>query len=272
MQITEHILTHNDCWKAGRTITPKGVMVHSLGVAQPDVNVFLETWNVPGKEACVHAFVNTEGAVQTLPWNWRGWHAGTGTSGESANNTHVSFEICEPAGHTYQGGTMIGYDVKKNAAYFAAVYRNAAALTAMLCKKYSLDPMADGVVICHSEGYSRGIATNHADVMHWFPKHGKNMDLFRADVKRMMEEGAPAAGGGKHEEEDTEMEQEKFNEMFAAAMASYRAATEAKPVSAWAQESWAKATDDKVFDGTMPGGALTREQAATVLDRLGLIH
>lgn len=28
-----------------------------------------------------------------------------------------------------------------------------------------------------------GIASNHADVMHWFPKHGKSMDTFRVDVK-----------------------------------------------------------------------------------------
>ena len=28
-----------------------------------------------------------------------------------------------------------------------------------------------------------GIASNHSDVMHWFPKHGKSMDTFRAAVK-----------------------------------------------------------------------------------------
>ena len=42
MEITEHILTQNDCYKAGRTITPKGIMVHSMGVAQPKVEVFLD--------------------------------------------------------------------------------------------------------------------------------------------------------------------------------------------------------------------------------------
>ena len=42
--------------------------------------------------------------------------------------------------------------------------------------------MADGVVICHSEGYKREVAGNHGDVMHWFPKHGKSMDTFRAEV------------------------------------------------------------------------------------------
>ena len=48
MQLTEHILTRNDCYKAGRTIVPKGIMVHSTGTAQPDVNVWLRLWDRPG--------------------------------------------------------------------------------------------------------------------------------------------------------------------------------------------------------------------------------
>ena len=189
MELRQQLLTENDCYKSGRTLAPKGVMVHSLGVAQPDVEVFLRTWNRPDVEKCVHAFVHRDGVVQTLPWTCRGWHAGVGTSGKSANDTHLSFEICEPAGHTYEGGTMIGYDPEKNAAYFGAVYQNAVALTARLCKEFHLDPLADGVVLCHSEGHTRGIATNHADVMQWFPKHDKTMDDFRADVKAALTEG-----------------------------------------------------------------------------------
>lgn len=255
MEITEHILTHSDCWKAGRTITPKGVMVHSLGVAQPNVQVFLDTWDVPDYNACVHAFVHRGGVVQTLPWNWRGWHAGTGTSGQSANNTHISFEICEPAGHTYEGGTMIGYDPAKNAAYFGTVYRNAVELTAQLCNKYKLDPLKPGVVLCHSEGYAQGIASNHADVMHWFPKHGKNMDMFRADVKKAMEGG------------EEELTQQQFEQMLAA----HEQAIAARPVSDWAKEAWNKAVAQGVFDGTKPGSTFTREQAAVVFERLGML-
>ena len=33
-----------------------------------------------------------------------------------------------------------------------------------------------------------GIASNHADVMHWFPKFGKSMDTFRAAVKEKLSE------------------------------------------------------------------------------------
>ena len=40
-------------------------------------------------------------------------------------------------------------------------------LTAHLCETYGLDPMTD--VLDHSEGHAMGIASNHADVGHWFP-------------------------------------------------------------------------------------------------------
>lgn len=253
MEITEHILTQNECYKAGRTITPKGIMVHSTGVAQPKVEVFLDTWNRPDVDMCVHAFVHRGGVVETLPWNWRGWHAGSPPGGGvSANNTHIAFEILEPAGHTYEGGTMIGYDVEKNAAYFAAVYRNAVELCAYLCRRYGFDPMTD--ILDHHEGYLRGIATNHADVSHWFPKHGKSMDTLRADVKAELEGGAS-------------MTQEHFNALFAA----YAQEVEGQPVREWAQAAWDKAVSAGLFDGTKPQAPLTREQAALVLERLGLL-
>ena len=199
MRLIKCMLTANDCYKAGRTITPKGVMVHSTGANNPLVARYVQPvegqkdeaqlkaeiggnrnandWNNPGLDVCTHAFVGKladggVGTVQTLPWNHRGWHAGTGTSGGSANNTHIAFEICE--------------DDLTDEGYFRKVYQEAVELTAMLCKTYNLNPLADGVVICHSEGYQRGVASNHGDVMHWFPKFGKSMDTFRADVSKAM--------------------------------------------------------------------------------------
>lgn len=209
MNLIQCYLKENDCYKTGRTITPKGVMVHSTGANNPKVVRYVQPadsdpnkeellkvigtnknkndWNHGDLDVCTHAFIgkladNSVGTVQTLPWNRRGWHAGNGTSGKSANDTHIAFEICE--------------DALTSATYFNKVYQEAVELTAMLCKQYNLDPMADGVIICHSEGHTRGIASNHADVMHWFPKHGKSMDTFRSDVSRAMgTTQAPATGG-----------------------------------------------------------------------------
>lgn len=206
MNLIQCYLIANDCYKAGRTITPKGVMVHSTGANNPLVARYVQPtesqanrdsiiqkigtnrnandWNNPGLDVCTHAFIGklangSVGTAQTLPWNHRGWHAGTGTSGGTANNTHIAFEICE--------------DGLQDATYFNQVYKEAVELTAMLCKTYKLNPLADGVVICHSEGYKRGIASNHADVMHWFPRHNKSMDTFRQDVSKAM--GNSNSGG-----------------------------------------------------------------------------
>jgi hypothetical protein len=100
----------------------------------------------------------------------RGWHAGG-----AANNTHISFEICE--------------DALDDADYLGAVYEAAAELCAYLCKQYAIAPEA---IICHSEGCAMGIASNHADVMHWFPRYRKTMDDFRQTVRNRMEEGTMA--------------------------------------------------------------------------------
>ena len=70
--------------------------------------------------------------------------------------------------------------------YFNKVYREAVELCAMLCRMFSIRPEWTGL-ICHSEGHSLGMASAHGDVMHWFPKHGKNMDTFRADVKKAID-------------------------------------------------------------------------------------
>jgi N-acetylmuramoyl-L-alanine amidase len=197
MNLRKLILTNNDCYKSGRTITVKGIMVHSTGANNPTLkryvgpddgllgkNQYGNHWNTPkpgGRQVCVHGFIGklADGSVatyQTLPWNMRGWHGGSGKNG-SVNDTHIGFEICE--------------DALTDASYFNAVYKEAAELCAYLCKEYNLDPVKDGVIIGHYEGYNRGIASNHGDPKNWFPKHGKSMDTFRAYVKELMGASAP---------------------------------------------------------------------------------
>ena len=95
-EITVNYMTRSDCYQAGRTITPKGIMVHSTATPGVTAAQLRASWDKPGVSAAVHAIVDDTGAIQTLPWNRRGWHAGAGTSGQSANDTHISFEICEP--------------------------------------------------------------------------------------------------------------------------------------------------------------------------------
>lgn len=259
MRLRQQILTKNDCYKAGRTITVKGVMVHSTGANNPKVSRYVpgddvlgrnaggNHWDNPGIEKCVHAFIGKFadgkiGTVQTLPWNRRGWHAGG-----AANNTHIGFEICE--------------DGLADPNYFKAVYQEAAEVTASLCKVFGLDPVADGVVICHQEGYRRGVASNHADVLHWFPKMGKTMDDFRRDVAVIMKED----------------DQMLSYEQWRTYMDQYRQELRDNDSGEWSKEARKFAVDNGIFSGsgTSPDGQpnfmwedlLTREQCAQVLYR-----
>lgn len=246
MRLEQQFLTRNDCFKSGRTIAPKGVMVHSTGANNPWVcryipgnevlgyNTGNNHWDMPDIPKCVHAFVGkfadgSVGTVQTMPWLMRGWHAGKGPTGASANDTHIGFEICE--------------DDLLDGDYFMQVYNEAVELVAMLCKQYNLDPLADGVVICHSEGHKRGVASNHGDVMHWFPIFGKNMNRFRADVARAMEDN---------------MTQEQFNKM----MDTYLAERAEQPATM--PELVADAKEMGLTDGNRPMSFVTREECAVM--------
>lgn len=191
MKLVESILTKNPCYTAGRTITVKGLMLHSVGCSQPSALAFIKNWNSPSFDrACVHGFIDgNDGTVyQTLPWNHRGWHSGSSING-SANNTHIGVEMCEPACITYTGGaTFKCSDIATAKAVAKRTYEAAVELFAMLCKKFSLDPLADGVIISHKEGHSRGIASNHGDPEHLWSQLGMGytMDTFRKAVESAM--------------------------------------------------------------------------------------
>jgi len=180
-----HVLLakENECYikNVGTKWTPTGIMVHSTAANNPNlrryvgpddgllgVNPYKNYWNQyhpDNQQKCCHAFVGKlkDGSIATyqiLPWTCKGWN-----NGGSSNNTHIAFEICE--------------DDRTDRAYFNAVYKEAVELCAYLCRAFGIDVKN---VIDHSEGYKKGIASNHGDVAHWFPKHGKSMDTFRADV------------------------------------------------------------------------------------------
>lgn len=265
MKLLRCLLTENDCYRVGKTMVPKGVMIHSTGANNPMLRRYVQPakgdvnyaglmnelganlnhndWNKSGLNVCVHAFIGrlADGkiaTVQTLPWNRRGWHAGG-----AANDTHISFEICE--------------DALTDPSYFAAVYREAVELTAHLCELYGLDPLAEGVVICHSEGHRKGMASNHGDVEHWFPNMGKTMDDFRADVSVYMRG------------EETGVTQEQFNAM----MEHWLTEQGKKPPAQWSRQEreWMEAMGLIRGDGSgnmAYKSFCTREELAAVIYRL----
>lgn len=251
MRLYTQLLTHNSCYIKGEHIRPRGVMVHSTGCNNPYLRRYVSPgderigdplsthWNQSGVGACAHAFIGrlADGSIaayQTLPWTMRGWHCG-GTG----NDTHISFEICE--------------DKLGDRAYFQATYQAAVELTAYLCKLYHLDPLADGVVLCHAEGYQRGIASNHADVLHWWRKFGVSMDDFRAAV-------AAALKGGERD-----LTEQEVRAIIREELAAAQAARDKLPASEWAAEKLKQAKAAGITDGTRPRGFATREEVALMV-------
>lgn len=186
MQISKSILTKNPCYKAGKTITVKGLMLHSIGCPQPSAMSLIESWNTPSANVCVHGFIdaNTGNVYQTLPWNHRGWHCGG-----NANGTHIGIEMCEPDCIKYtKGASFQCSNIERAKTMVEQTYKSAVELFAYLCKEYHLNPLAEGVILAHSEGYAKGLASNHADPEHLWKglKLPYTMDGFRKDVKTAM--------------------------------------------------------------------------------------
>ena len=178
MQIIPAFVTQNKCYQAGAPLTPRGIMLHSVGTPQPSAAVFARSFNQyqpGGVSVCVHAFAQADGTVyQTLPWEMRGWHCGG-----SANSTHIGVEMTEPSA---------GMTRSEAAEQIAGTYRTVVELFAELCKQYELDPAQDGVIIGHAEGHRRGVASNHADPDYLWGAYsmGYTMDGFRRDVAEAM--------------------------------------------------------------------------------------
>lgn len=69
-------------------------------MAQPSCDGIINSWNNATASVSVHAFIEENRVVQTLPWDYRGWHVGSGTKG-SYNACAIGVEICERKGiHT----------------------------------------------------------------------------------------------------------------------------------------------------------------------------
>ena len=151
-----------------------------------------------------------------------------------------------------QGGSFLLYceNGLTDAGYFSAVYREAVELTAYLCRAYNLDPSKPGVVLCHAEGYRLGIASNHADVLHWFPKQGKSMDDFRADVAREME---------------SDMSEAEIRAIVRQELAAIEAERASLPASDWAAEGLELAKEHGITDATRPKSYATRQEVALMV-------
>ena len=259
MGIVTQYFTRNPCYKAGREIQVKGLMLHSIGCPQPNPRVFANSWDKESFDsACVHGFIGENETIIALPCMeqpgkaMRGWHGG----GKS-NNTHLGFEMCEPGCIKYTGGaTFTCSDRAAAVAYVEKVTANAAELFAQLCVFHNLDPRVD--IVSHAEGHALGIASNHGDPDHLWAQLGMDysMDTFRADVAARMKG-------------ECEVTQEQFDKM----MENWMQRREQEEAAAWSEIERKWAEENGIIHGDSSGKKMykafaTREHMIVFLYRL----
>lgn len=241
-------LTQNDCYKSARPMTPKGILVHSTGVNQKRIEAYTSQWDRPGVQVCVHGFLGLDekGELcyrQILPYDIRCWGCGSGSKG-SFNASHIQFEICEDL---------------RDGRWCRDTYSAALEICRELCELYGIDPEN---VVTHSEAHAMGFASNHADVMHWWPQQGLSMEKFRNDLREELSDEMTAS--------------DKNYEVFKAFMARWEAEQRALPPSDYAAEACRKGVDSGLFtdgdgDGSIdwPHAYLKRQELAVLMDRRG---
>lgn len=273
------MMTNSTCYKGTSQMEIKGILWHSTGANNPTLKRYVQPspndpkynklmmliganlnrndWNNYPVQAGLNAWIGkladgTVTTIQSMPWNYRPWGCGSGPKG-SCNNGWIQFEICE--------------DALIDPNYFNLVYKEACELTAYLCKKYGINPKGtvnyNGInvptILCHADSNKLGLGSAHGDVLHWFPKFGKNMDTVRSDVELLLIK----------EEEEEEVTQEQFNEM----MNNYLIELAKQNPSAWSADAreWCE------LNGIIQGGTqenkmykkfLTREEMAQIVYRL----
>lgn len=191
MNIIQHYITKNSCYQINERMTPRGLMLHSIGCPQPSAEVFAKRWDDPAKEVAVHGFIdgNTGDVWQFLPWDMAGWHAGG-----RANKTHIGIEMGEPPSIKYRPSSATfdieAADVPSAVEMAKRTYKAAAELFAYLCEIFCLDPLERGVIIGHAEGHALGVASNHGDPEHLWRQLGLpyTMTTFRQLVSDILDE------------------------------------------------------------------------------------
>ena len=239
----------------------KYIVIHYTGnngdTALANTNYFKSVY----RGASAHYFVDESSIWQCVEDRDVAWHCGTSDGYKHAscrNDNSIGIEMCsrrESSGSFYFKDDTVA---------------NAVWLTKTLMKKYGVPP--ENVIrhydvtgkIC-PEPYVRSIAAFN-DFKSQLIKSEEEVDMTEAQVKKIITDtvnGAVASLTAKLDDIATTAAKE--------ATRSYFEEERAKPPSDWAKDYWAAAVEAGVFDGTMPRSQLTREQAATVFSKLGLL-
>ena len=154
--------------KCPNQMTPIGICMHNTANSAPAANE-INYMNSNNYQVSFHLAVDENQAIQGLPFDRNGWHAGDGNG--QGNRKHIGIEIAR--------------STSNDANVFAKAERRAAAVVAKLCQMY---------------GWSTSNVLAHRDFASKNCPHRTNMGAFRKLVEdalagKLTVEGPGTAGG-----------------------------------------------------------------------------
>ena len=194
------IMANSRCYRETTEDFKTGIIVHSTGannktlkryvqpcdndpeyksiIADIGKNYNKNDWNHTNVAKGVHAFigVNAKGVVevyQVLPYEKDAWGVAAGVNGSVnyGETARIQFEVCE--------------DSLKSSVYFNQAITSAIEYCVQLCKEFGWD---ETKIWSHKEAIKNGYGSgSRVDIDHWLSKFGRNMDWFRAEVKKRLE-------------------------------------------------------------------------------------
>ena len=141
MNFSTSFMTSNPHFQDEHSIHVHGIVLHSVGNAQPSSKVMVNNWNRETfKRLCAHAFIdaNTANVVQTLPWTYYAPHCNS-----EMDSDHIGIWFCEfPEAKQIRSGEIL-IDDKRRSTIQKKVenqIESAAALCRDLCFRYRFNP------------------------------------------------------------------------------------------------------------------------------------
>lgn len=203
MKMIDCFLRDNECYSNPnecKKCVPVGIVLHSTGAnntslkryVQPSTtdanydyligvlgkNKYNNHWNRKGVYKSAHYFIGKDAdgevsIVYTIPEYFSAWGCGNGSKGSYNYDptAHIQIECCE--------------DNLTDKRYFENVYNCLVYICSKLCIRYNFDVSK---ITTHKQAHALGYASNHRDIDHWFSKFNVTLDMFREDVKNMINE------------------------------------------------------------------------------------
>lgn len=169
-QFKKQLINKNRSYKS---IKPIGVVLHETATqgatAQNEFNYF----NNNDVYASAHGFIDWIEDVQLIPWDEKAWHAK-----EPANTMFIGIEMCRPK------------DNDPNKIEKMTIVYNASVQAVARIFKYILkiNVITKDNLMSHDEVRLKWKKTTHVDPTRYLNEIQRDMDKFRSDVQKALEE------------------------------------------------------------------------------------